>query len=141
MENNIDHKIACAGIIVLSQNDNNYETIVVKSKTNYGFPKGKREKGETLMQTAFRELFEETGVSNKNIELFQNVSFDEESIKGNVCVRYFVARFIGNKTDLIFDKDELTEVKWMNVCDAYKILKIKNRDKILFNAVEFVNKL
>jgi 8-oxo-dGTP pyrophosphatase MutT (NUDIX family) len=55
------HQIPCAGIIVFSGT----HTILVKKRKSrsLSFPKGKREKDESDINAAWRELFEETGLT------------------------------------------------------------------------------
>ena len=51
-------KVPCAGIIVFD----NDKTILVQTKAGrFSFPKGKRNKSESELETAWRELQEETG--------------------------------------------------------------------------------
>ena len=69
-------RINCCGIIVFYDN----LTILVKNEKNfYSFPKGKKEKGETDFETAYRELKEETGIKENEIELINNKYIDEIS--------------------------------------------------------------
>ncbi|MCJ7637108.1 MAG: NUDIX domain-containing protein, partial [Nitrososphaeraceae archaeon] len=57
----------CAGVIVIDLT--NLETILVcTDHDNYSFPKGKRHKGETIMDNALRELNEETGLTKDDIQ-------------------------------------------------------------------------
>ena len=57
---------SCAGVVVY--NDNKEVVVVATPKGNYSFPKGKKKKGETVKQTALRELYEETGIDETEIE-------------------------------------------------------------------------
>ena len=128
--------IPCAGIIVFDQDN----TILVRtSHGNHSFPKGKREKGESYIVAAWRELQEETGLTQMHIELLDNVFFDELSGKGNPSVRYFVGRLTVEIDSFTFNKNELENVSWVNVNDAYKIEKFKDSRKAILK--EAYNKL
>ena len=52
------------GIVPLTYRQNFWEVFLVQhlNGAHWGFPKGRAEKGESLKQTAERELFEETGM-------------------------------------------------------------------------------
>ena len=61
----------CCGIIVLDGS----KTILVRTpRGNYSYPKGKKEKDETNMETAFRELEEETGLLSTDVELYPDIN-------------------------------------------------------------------
>lgn len=116
----------CAGIIVI---DGDKTVLVCTSNGNYSFPKGKRNKGETIIDAAHRELNEETGLSKENIEIIDSFTIDETSNKGNVAIRYFVATLIKKQDKLTFDPSELEKSEWITMDNAYKLEKFKNRRK------------
>ena len=128
----------CAGVIVFNDN---IQTVIVKSKSHYGFPKGKRHKGENLLETALRELYEETGISPENINILcddKNVPINmiEYSQKNNISVTYFIANLLENdNSPLKFDPNELEQVEWRDVDSAAQILTLKGRSQILKEAL------
>lgn len=124
------NNIPCYGIIIIKELDE--ECVLVKKKDgNYGFPKGKRHKKETAISTAFREVEEETGLQNHQLTLVNNIYLDELSSKGNVSVRYLLAKYTYNhKHKFNFDSNELEESNWFKFDIAMDKLKSK-RKKIL----------
>ena len=127
--------IHCAGVIVF--NSRSEFVVVLTHRGNYGFPKGKKHRQEDLIDTAIRELQEETGLTRENIELIPSIYFDEVTAKGNVSVRYFLARYRDNyNRDFIFDASELNEVKWMSQEDTISNLVLKNRPQIVRDALK-----
>lgn len=114
----------CSGIIVF---DNDKTILVNTDRGNFSFPKGKRKKGETDSETAWREFYEETGIDKNDVELIDNVFIDEKSNKGNVNVRYFVGRIKREIKEFTYDKTELNNVQWICVDDALKLDKLKNK--------------
>ena len=122
----------CAGIIVIDGNN----TILVSTKNNnYSFPKGKRNKGETIIDTAWRELNEETGLEKKHIQLIDNFSINETSNKGNIAITYFVGKLIEKPQQLKFDSDELHNAEFIKIDDAYKLESFKERRKDILRQV------
>jgi 8-oxo-dGTP pyrophosphatase MutT (NUDIX family) len=103
--------VPCAGIILMNGKK---VLIVTTHKGNQGFPKGKRHKGESLMDTAFREVFEETGITKDEIKLIPNLELDEcKPTKTNISVRYYVGTT--EQQELKFDKSELAKVEWESI--------------------------
>ena len=119
----------CAGVIVFD----NDQTIIVTSDIGHcSFPKGKRERGETEFQAALRELQEETGLTQDMIEFVNDTSFDEINDKGNITVKYFVAKLCklySPYTKFIFNPEELVKVEWVPIQEVYKLDGLLERRK------------
>ena len=123
----------CAGIIVF---DNDKTILVSTQNGNFSFPKGKRNKGETSIDTAWREFNEETGMNGENIKLIDDIPIDENSDKGNLNIRYYVGHLVKHST-LKCDPEELDSVAWYSIADALKFDKFKKtRKDILMKAYE-----
>ena len=119
----------CAGIIVF----NGDQTILVQTKAmRHSFPKGKRNKGESSIEAAWRELQEETGLTKENVQLISDTEFiDETSRKEHPSVRYYVGRLIKNLSKFTFDPTELQMVTWYNITDAMKLDKFDDKRKAI----------
>ncbi len=72
--------ISC--VVVAYTNDNEITMVRLKGKEEgkITFPGGYREMGETLIQAAKREFFEETGMIVDNLELFKTYTKDEQRL-------------------------------------------------------------
>ena len=128
--------IHCAGIIVFHQDNT---VIVSTARGNHGFPKGKRHSSESLLETAWRELTEETGLTHDQVTIIPNVFVDEQKPdKKNVSVRYFVGMLQQDvKPSLIFDSKELATVQWLPIDVASQMLTVVRR-QILHEAFRFI---
>ena len=60
-------KTQSAGGVILNGND---IAVVSQHSKNWSLPKGHREENETLLDTAYREVYEETFASVENLKLF-----------------------------------------------------------------------
>lgn len=119
----------CAGIIVF---DDNNTVLVSTDRGNMSFPKGKCNKAETYINTAWRELEEETGLNCTKVQLIaDDIYIDELSSKGNPSVRYFVGKLLDEHKTFTFDKTELANVAWCNVLDALNFEKLKPERKAI----------
>jgi len=116
----------CAGVIVF---DNDKTVVVTSDRNRNSFPKGKRNRKETDLETAFRELEEETGLTHDHVELIEDFCIDETSNNNHPSVRYFVGKLVKPHTKFTFDEDELQKVEWHRIEDALKLEGLKDRRK------------
>lgn len=75
----------------------------------YNFVGGKVEKGETDDEAAYRELFEETGISNKDIELDHFMDLNYFKYENNLQVYYGILK---NEVTLVEEKNKL---EWVTI--------------------------
>ena len=96
-------------------------------KGHWGFPKGKRNRGETVEDNALRELFEETGLTGGQITLHAGLHADEYSGRRGLAVRYLAATLAVDVAPLILPAGELVDARWWRVVDAMAVLKKPRR--------------
>ena len=77
----------------------------------YNFVGGKVENGETNDEAAYRELFEETGISNKDIELDHFMDLNYFKYENNIQVYYGILK---NEVILVEEKNKL---EWITIND------------------------
>ena len=75
----------------------------------YNFVGGKVEEGETNDNAAYRELFEETGISNKDIELEHFMDLNYFKYENNIQVYYGILK---NEVNL---KEEKNKLEWLTI--------------------------
>lgn len=102
--------LPCYGILVFNK-DKTSVVLVKTHKNNYGFPKGKKHKNETINECALRELHEETGITKENIDIVNNDFIIENSNNDNPAIGYLVG-IIKNDIEFTYDKEELESVNW-----------------------------
>jgi 8-oxo-dGTP pyrophosphatase MutT (NUDIX family) len=132
-----------SGVIIF--NNDLSKTIIVKTPSgNIGFPKGGREDFEKLHQTAYREVFEETGLKRFQYK-HDNILIGEK--KGNssnpnikFSIYYFIAsveKEVENIKLKCINDYELSFVDWVPIEDAYNMLG-KRRQDILRQAHQYI---
>lgn len=104
----------------------------------WGFPKGRRDPYESDIDCAFRELYEETGISTDELWKVVNVSPFVEQFYGSNDVHYrhsyYVAQYIGKK-DIRFDilnsemTKEIGNLAWKSLDEAILLLRPENVEK------------
>ena len=80
---------------------------------DWTLPKGKLEPGETLRETAIREIFEETGLEVRLGVPLQQVEYRVAS--GPKLVDYWVARPIGGTSDRFTPNHEVDQMRWIRL--------------------------
>jgi 8-oxo-dGTP pyrophosphatase MutT (NUDIX family) len=111
--------------------------IVICGRTSdgvWGLPKGTPNEGETLEQTALREVSEETGL---DVEIVGKIGvveywFAREGVRYHKWVHHFLMKSTGGDTsrhDLEYDK-----VEWRAVEDALKTLTFRNEANMVEKA-------
>lgn len=135
------HEKSCGALIFRGERDS-LEFLLLKSRFggHWSFPKGHMELGESEVQTALREVREETGLSIQLLDGFRQ------------CVEYYpkpnikkqVVYFLGSITDPsavpVPQKEEVSELKWMNFQEAFRVVTFKNDRKLLDKAIEFLGR-
>lgn len=113
----------------------------------WGFPKGRRNTGETDMMTGLREFTEETGYTTDNIESISTEYIDEvffgtDSVK--YLHRYFIA-IIKDDAEVprlnpnnIHQKGEIGDIGWFTITEANKLFRVRHVAKR--NVLNQVNK-
>ena len=114
MKKKLDQTVLAAGILLMTDCDNQTEFLLMRHRNRWDLPKGHCEKGETFQDTALRETEEETGILPSKIELDKTFRFDLQysvtyRIHGDEViqkqVRYFLGR-IESKPDLVLTEHE-----------------------------------
>lgn len=123
------HEKSC-GAIVWRKYHGNTEILIVKNlgSENWSFPKGHVEEGETEIDTALREVLEETSIQIIIDPTFRStvVYYPRKNIEKTVV--YFTAR--AKNTNIIPQKGEISEAKWVEIGRVCNVLSYEN-DRML----------
>jgi 8-oxo-dGTP pyrophosphatase MutT (NUDIX family) len=136
MATRINKKVQSSGGLVIRVVNGEWVTLLVGSGTplKWRIPKGMVEKGETLEQTAVREVKEETGLTSSIIKIIGTAEWTYLYNKEywDETVFFYLLGYIGGNTDQ-HDK-EFDEVKWVPIEIAAKILFYPSEAVIAVNA-------
>jgi 8-oxo-dGTP pyrophosphatase MutT (NUDIX family) len=141
-----------AGGVVLRQENEGYLSVVLchrRSSSLWALPKGTPEKGESVSDTAVREVAEETGL---RVEIGPPIhetyySFFRTTqetvgmfpVDGNRCVRidktvhWYLMNYIGGDTSN--HDGEYDDVEWIETQEAAQRLTYRNETRVLEKAV------
>lgn len=105
------------------------------------FPKGHAEAGENQVETALRELVEETGVAKVTIETAEAFtiaySFTHEGSYINKTVTYWIG-YCEDQTTQISQPHEIKELRWCDMAAAESLLTHQNSREVLSKVKAFL---
>ena len=116
---------SCGAIIF----DKDKVLVIKQVKGHWGFPKGHVEKGETEIETALREIKEETNLEveiNDKYRYIERYSPEKEVEKD---VIFFIAKKIGGEIKV--QEEEVTETEWLPPKEALDRVTYESSKRIL----------
>ena len=109
-----------AGAVVWRSNPLELCLVHRPSYDDWSFPKGKLDPGETLRETAVREVAEEAGVRVRLGHPLQQITYEVSG--GTKQVSYWVARQIGHEESTFSPNKEIDAVRWVRPDEAADLL-------------------
>lgn len=125
------HEKSC-GAIVYRRFHGNIEILLIKhiNSGHWSFPKGHVEGDETELETARREIKEETGLDVILDQTFrETVTYSPKRDTQKVVV-YFLA--LARNYDYVPQEEEIAEIRWVDIIHATRLLTYEN-DKTIVN--------
>jgi len=132
---------ASFGIVPIYFNGKKTLVFILRHLSGYwGFPKGHPELNETEIETAKRELFEETHLEVDKVLydklLQEKYSFRVDGKTIHKTVSYFIASV--TSLDTIIDTKEAREGKWVDINEAPMHLTFKEAQRICRESCQFL---
>ncbi|MCQ2417828.1 MAG: NUDIX domain-containing protein [Oscillospiraceae bacterium] len=125
------HEKSC-GAIVYRKFHGNIEILLIKhvNSGHWSFPKGHMEGDETEIETAKREIKEETGLDVILDHTFrETVSYSPRRDTQKIVV-YFLAA--ARQYNYVPQEEEIAEIRWVDILRANNLLTYEN-DKTIVN--------
>jgi 8-oxo-dGTP pyrophosphatase MutT (NUDIX family) len=127
-----------AGGLVLAEPTTTAPLVLISTRTPRGdvhwtLPKGTREPGESLEETALREVGEETGLTAELLGPLDTIDYwfvwAPNQTRYHKYVHYFLMVATGG--DLADHDDEVVDVRWFPPADAAASLTFANERRLL----------
>ena len=130
------HEALSAGGVVWRTSGLTTEVIIgyISKENRWGLPKGRTEKGETLVETALREVQEETGLE---VQLGEKIGvieywFTLNQRRFHKCVHHWLMQ--STHGDFSNRDYEFDEVFWKPITEAYFLLTFETEKQIVRKA-------
>lgn len=137
-EKSVKREKSCGALVYRLLDDNRTQLLLLKHRYggHWSFPKGHVERGENEVQTALREIKEETGLS---VDL-QNGFRECVSYSPKPNVKKQVVYFLGYARDDRVQKqeEEVSEIRWVDIEEAPALVTFKNDKNLINKATRFL---
>lgn len=140
----MNYKDQSYGVVPVFKNGDDFQFLLIHhAGGHWAFPKGHSIGDETPVETAQRELFEETGVKNckilENISFEERYSFENEDKLYDKVVTYFLGFVPDKETTTPSDfKKEIPDIKWVGYEDGLNFLTYATAKEILRKAYDLL---
>ncbi len=126
------------GIIPCKHTEGKNLFLLIKSRGgHWGFPKGHPKGNESGLETATRELYEETGIRDINIYTDQAFTETRISIETEFTVTKTIVWYVGvvaeHEIVTIHDIEEIVEYAWLRFDEAYETLSHTETKRVLLD--------
>jgi bis(5'-nucleosidyl)-tetraphosphatase len=115
--------VSC-GAIVLRETPDGLRVLMLRVFRHWDFPKGLMEAGEVHLQTARREVREESGISELEFP-WGEVHVDTGPYNRGKIARYYLARTTVSAVELLPSPDtgrpEHSEYRWVSLGEAHRL--------------------
>lgn len=134
----MDHEKSCGAVVFTRQNGALRYVLIQQKKGVWGFPKGHVEAGESEIETALREIYEETGLRPRILDGFRTHEEYPVVKKPNTdkLVVYFCAEY--EDQEVVPAPDELLGWALVSFDEAQQLLSSESRKRILCEANSFL---
>ncbi len=142
-------KLSCGIIPTKIEKDGNYKFLTIKHNKDqggdYSFPKGHIENMENIVDCAYRETFEETGISKENIKIIDNIFFENnytvEFIGQKIFKKViFFIGFIEGNPEIKIQKSEVESYEFLTFDEIRSKNPYENFKKMLDDVKLFLDK-
>ena len=139
----VEYPVSAGGVVYKTRNDEVSFVICGQDSSNgwvWGLPKGTPDPGETIENTAIREVTEETGLKVIVEEYIDSTSYWfvrlDDGVKCHKTVHFYLMSPVGGSFE---DHDhEFDDVRWFDAQESRNTMTHENEIRVLEKAIEMV---
>jgi 8-oxo-dGTP pyrophosphatase MutT (NUDIX family) len=139
-------EVSAGGVVFRPRDGGGFDVVLIRThEGRWQLPKGWVEDGESMEQTAVREVREEAGVDAElvgplgTIEYWYTSAYDPEPVRVHKHVHVFLLRYLRGSTD--DHDDEVTEARWTEIAEAERMLAFKDEKRMVAIAREALTRV
>ena len=131
-----------SGGVIFRRNEGKIEIALIARENSkiWCLPKGTIEKGESLEETALREVAEETGLVGEIVKKIDKIEYwfywKPHDTRYHKFVHFFLMRYV--EGDLQSHDWEVDEARWFPLEDTFKVLSYRSEIGIVKKAQELL---
>ncbi len=136
-------RVISSGGVIYRQHRGEVEVALIRVRDRWGLPKGQVEEGESLQDTALREVREETGLDGKIVAKLDDITYwytqksgAREPVRIFKRVYFYLFRYL--KGDVARHDHEVDEVRWFAMPEAQRQISYATERDILIKASAFL---
>ena len=137
------HLVSAGGVV--ASNDGHGVTVILCRRgepPRWSLPKGTPDDGETMEETAIREVREETGLDVRIDTFLHSIDYwfvrSEDGRRCHKTVHFYLMDVIGGSIDR--PDEEFDEVRWMTAREALDTASYPNEVKVIEKALEVLSR-
>lgn len=135
-------EIAAGGVVYQRENGELQFLMIVDRYGKVTLAKGKQEPGETIEETALREIAEETGIGGKLIQHLETVHYEYHHAGTGELVNKEVHYYLveAYSAEITVQVEEINDVRWCLPQEAWQLQQekgYKNNEEVLRKALAY----
>lgn len=130
------NEVSAGGVVFRLRDDGGFDVVLIRThEGRWQLPKGWIENGESMEQTAVREVREEAGIDAEivgpldMIKYTYTSTYDPEPARVRKQVHFFLLRYLRGSTD--DHDDEVQEARWTEMSEAERVLAFKDERRVM----------
>jgi len=139
-------EVSAGGVVFRMRDDAGFDVALIRThEGRWQLPKGWVEEGESVEETATREVREETGIEANvigalgDIEYWYTSTYDPEPARVHKFVHFYLLQYIAGSTE---DHDhEVLEARWVDLADAPRMLAFKDERRLVATAQDALERV
>ena len=138
----VERLVSAGGIVYRVNGKDEIETVLcgLTVPRRWSLPKGTPDEGESLEETALREVREETGIEAQIEAPLGHINYwflsSDRQVRYNKTVHFYLMAPIGGCTDQ--HDPEFDEVRWFPAEEGFKTLTYGNEARVLEKALALI---